>query len=92
MATMRLSTLIGQRRNGQGRPLHWTDVAAYVYLAFGIVLMFGPVLWLVMSSFKTQSALLEFPPSALPFAQVEVTVPGQPHENGALRPLAINDF
>ena len=80
MATMRLSTLIGQRRNGQGRPLHWTDVAAYVYLAFGIVLMFGPVLWLVMSSFKTQSALLEFPPSALPFAQVEVTVPGQPQK------------
>jgi alpha-1,4-digalacturonate transport system permease protein len=77
MATMRLSNMLRQRRNGQGRPLHWTDIAAYVYLALGVVLMFGPVLWLVLSSFKTQSALLEFPPSLLPFAQVEVAVPGQ---------------
>jgi hypothetical protein len=46
--------------------------------------MFGPVLWLVLSSFKTQSALLEFPPSFLPFAQVEVTVPGQPPEAAAV--------
>jgi len=77
MATTRLAGLLGQHRNGPGRPLHWTDIAAYVYLTLGVVLMFGPVLWLVLSSFKTQSALLEFPPSLLPFAQVEVTVPGQ---------------
>jgi alpha-1,4-digalacturonate transport system permease protein len=74
---MRLASLLGQRRNGRRRPLHWTDIAAYAYLALGVVLMFGPVLWLVLSSFKTQSALLEFPPSLLPFAQVEVTVSGQ---------------
>ena len=49
MATMRLASLMGQRRNGPGRPLHWTDVAAYVYLTLGVVLMFGPVLWLVLS-------------------------------------------
>lgn len=94
---MRLAVLLGQRRNGPGRPLHWTDVAAYVYLALGVVLMFGPVLWLVLSSFKTQSALLEFPPSLLPFAQVEVTVPGQPQKlplfrttlpDGSVRELA----
>ena len=48
--------------------MHWTDVAAYAYLALGVVLMFGPVLWLVLSSFKTQGGLLEFPPSLLPFA------------------------
>ncbi|MCK1716105.1 MULTISPECIES: carbohydrate ABC transporter permease [unclassified Bradyrhizobium] len=77
---MRLSSMLGQRRNGTGRPLHWTDMVAYVYLALGVVLMFGPVLWLVLSSFKTQSALLEFPPSLLPFAQVEVTVSGQPQK------------
>jgi len=97
MATMRLTALLGQRRNGPGRPLHWTDIAAYVYLALGVVLMFGPVLWLVLSSFKTQSALLEFPPSFLPFAQVEVTVPGQPQKlplfratlpDGSVRELA----
>jgi alpha-1,4-digalacturonate transport system permease protein len=68
MAAMRLSNMLGARRNGRGRPLHWTDIAAYIYLALGVILMFGPVLWLVLSSFKTQSALLEFPPSLLPFA------------------------
>ena len=31
--------------------------------------MFGPVLWLVLSSFKTQARLLEFPPSLLPMSQ-----------------------
>ena len=56
--------------------LHWTDVASYLYLAIGVVLMFGPVLWLVLSSFKTQAALLEFPPSLLPLAQQEVVVSG----------------
>ena len=70
--------LLVARRDGPGRPLHWTDVAAYAYLALGVVLMFGPVAWLVLSSFKTQSALLEFPPSFLPMTQTEVTVPGQP--------------
>jgi alpha-1,4-digalacturonate transport system permease protein len=73
-----LTGLLGNRRNGASRPVHWTDIAAYAYLMLGVVMMFGPVLWLVASSFKTQSALLEFPPSLLPSAQAEVTVPGQP--------------
>ncbi len=74
-----IARLIGfatRRRGGAGAPLHWTDVAAYFYLALGVLLMFGPVAWLVLSSFKTQSALLEFPPSLLPLAQQEVSVPG----------------
>src|SRR4051794_10797618 len=92
-----IAKLLRQRRNGPGRPLHWTDMAAYVYLALGVVLMFGPVLWLVLSSFKTQSALFEFPPSFLPSPQVEVTVPGQPQKlplfratlpDGSVRELA----
>lgn len=66
------------RRRHPGHPLHWTDVASYLYLALGVVLMFGPVVWLVLSSFKTPAGLLEFPPSLLPVSQVEVTVPGQP--------------
>lgn len=66
------------RRRSPGRPLHWTDVAAYAYLAFGVLLMFGPVAWLVLSSFKTPAGLLEFPPSLLPLSQAEVAVPGQP--------------
>ncbi|CAH1651780.1 Carbohydrate ABC transporter membrane protein 2 (CUT1 family) [Hyphomicrobiales bacterium] len=77
MAAVSLARLAGQRRGGRGAPLHWTDFAAYAYLAVGVLLMFGPVAWLVLSSFKTQSALLEFPPSLLPFTQQEVSVPGQ---------------
>jgi len=72
----RLSWLAA-RRSG-GAPLHWTDLAAYAYLALGVLLMFGPVAWLVLSSFKTPGALLEFPPSFLPLSQQEVRVPGQP--------------
>jgi alpha-1,4-digalacturonate transport system permease protein len=67
------------RRREPGRPLHWTDVASYSYLALGVLLMFGPVVWLVLSSFKTPAGLLEFPPSLLPVSQVEVSVPGQPN-------------
>lgn len=55
---------------------HWTDVAAYAYLALGVVLMFGPVAWVVLSSFKTQASLLEFPPSLLPVSQQEAAVQG----------------
>ncbi len=47
------------------RSLHWTDWLSYAYLAVGLFLMFGPVLWLVMSSFKTEAALTEFPPTLL---------------------------
>jgi alpha-1,4-digalacturonate transport system permease protein len=64
-------------RGAHGR-LHWTDWASYAYLALGVVLMFGPVVWLALSSFKTQAQLLEFPPSLLPYGQVTVAVEGQP--------------
>lgn len=56
--------------------LHWTDWVSYAYLLAGLVVMFGPVLWLVMSSFKTESALSQFPPSFLPYSQKEVRVAG----------------
>jgi alpha-1,4-digalacturonate transport system permease protein len=58
------------------RRLHWSDYASYAYLVIGVVLMFGPVLWLALSSFKTQAGLLEFPPSLLPMSQKEATVQG----------------
>ena len=62
-------------RRGRGR-LHWTDVFTYAYLLLGVLLMFGPVVWLVLSSFKTPAGLLEFPPTLLPLGQIEVTVEG----------------
>jgi alpha-1,4-digalacturonate transport system permease protein len=71
---MSLRSALTLRRGGHR--LHWTDVASYLYLALGVLLMFGPVLWLGLSSFKTQAALLEFPPSLLPTSQKQVSVAG----------------
>ena len=64
------------RRRGRGGRLHATDVLSYAYLAVGIVVMFGPVIWLVASSFKTPAGLLQFPPSFLPYTQQTVEVEG----------------
>ena len=63
------------RRRGRAK-LHWTDIFTYAYLFLGVMLMFGPVVWLVLSSFKTQAALQEFPPTFLPLGQIEVPVDG----------------
>jgi len=58
------------------RHLHWTDWFSYAYLLLGVLLMFGPVLWVVLSSFKTQAQILEFPPSLLPYGQTTTQVEG----------------
>ena len=63
------------RTRGQNGP-DWTDWLCYTYLIMGILLMFGPVLWLTLSSFKSQAQLLEFPPSFLPYGQINVEVEG----------------
>jgi alpha-1,4-digalacturonate transport system permease protein len=63
------------RRRGVKR-LHFTDVISYIYLIAGIFVMFGPVIWVVFSSFKTQAALIEFPPKFLPYAEETVEVEG----------------
>ncbi len=75
----------------------WTDWVTYGYLLMGLVLMFGPVLWLVMSSFKTESAISQFPPSFLPYSQKSIAVAGHEKplplfmtrdESGAVREMA----
>ncbi|MGI9500366.1 MAG: carbohydrate ABC transporter permease [Geminicoccaceae bacterium] len=90
-----LTKFLLRRRHRRG--WHWTDVASYAYLALGVLIMFGPVVWLVMSSFKTQAALLEFPPTLLPLGQIEVEVEGHDKplplyhvtmEDGTVRELA----
>ena len=58
---------------GRGR-LDWTDWFTYAYLLLGVILMFGPVVWLVLSSFKTAAALNEFPPRLLPYGQKSVSI------------------
>ena len=58
------------------KQLHWTDVFTYLYLTLGTLLMFLPVIWLVLSSFKTPAGLVRFPPDLLPYDVVTVPVPG----------------
>jgi alpha-1,4-digalacturonate transport system permease protein len=63
------------RTRGRSR-LHWTDVLSYAYLGLGLFTMFAPVIWLVMSSFKTEAAIAQFPPTFLPYTQKTVQVAG----------------
>ncbi|MGD8966902.1 MAG: ABC transporter permease subunit [Anaerolineae bacterium] len=63
------------RTRGERR-LHLTDVLTYLYLTFGTVVMFGPVLWLVLSSFKTSAEVVKFPPRLWPYRQETVAVEG----------------
>lgn len=63
-----------RRRGRNGFDL--TDWLSWIYLIFGLFLMLGPVLWLALSSFKTETALQEYPPTLLPVAPVTVTVEG----------------
>ncbi|MCC5984238.1 MAG: carbohydrate ABC transporter permease [Rhodobacteraceae bacterium] len=62
------------RRGRDGFDL--TDWLAFGFLGLGVVLMLGPVLWLVASSFKTEAALQEYPPRLLPLAPQFVPVEG----------------
>jgi alpha-1,4-digalacturonate transport system permease protein len=64
------------RRRGGDR-WHWTDVVTVLWLGGGLVLVFGPAVWLVLSSFKTPAQLAEFPPTLLPYQAQTVAVPGE---------------
>jgi len=68
-------TTFFRRRQGRAQPTI-ADVISYLYLLAGVVVMFGPVAWLALSSFKTPANLLEFPPTLLPLAQRTVTLEG----------------
>ncbi len=69
----------------------------YAYLLLGVIVMFGPVLWLVMSSFKSSGDIKRFPPRFLPYHQELVAVEGYDEplplynvtlEDGSVRQLA----
>jgi alpha-1,4-digalacturonate transport system permease protein len=84
------------RTHGRGR-MDWTDWLSYLYLVVGLFTMFAPVLWLVMSSFKTESAISQFPPTFLPYTQKSVQVAGHDKplplyltrdDTGAVKPMA----
>ena len=80
-----------------GKRLDTSDVMTYLYLSVGTILMFGPVIWLVLSSFKTQAGLVKYPPPLMPYQQVQVEVEGYDEplplftvtmEDGSVRQLA----
>jgi alpha-1,4-digalacturonate transport system permease protein len=70
----RAASFLLRRRGGRG--WHWTDVVTFGWLAAGVVIMFGPALWLVLSSFKSPAQLSEFPPSMLPYEARMAVVEG----------------
>ncbi len=70
----RIVSFLTRRRGGTS--WHWTDIVTWVWLIGGLIIMFGPAVWLVGSSFKTPAGLAEFPPTILPYATEEVTVEG----------------
>ncbi len=55
----------------------WTDWTAHIYLLLGVLVMFGPVAWLGMSSLKSETGLNAFPPTLLPYEVATVTVEGR---------------
>lgn len=56
--------------------LHMSDMLTYLYLALGTLLMFSPVAWLVLSSFKSPAEIRRSPPRILPYSQEAVSVEG----------------
>lgn len=63
------------RTRGRGGP-HWSDLFTYAYLAIGTLIMFVPIVWLVLSSFKSPTSLVRFPPDLLPYDQKTAVVAG----------------
>ena len=62
-------------RKGRKR-LDITDVLSYSYLAMGVIIMFGPIIWLILSSFKSSGEIIKFPPRFFPYRQETVVVEG----------------
>jgi alpha-1,4-digalacturonate transport system permease protein len=68
-----VSMLFGRR--GRTR-LDATDLLTYGFLLLGLLVMFAPVAWVVLSSFKTPASLSEFPPTVLPYSSEMIAVEG----------------
>jgi alpha-1,4-digalacturonate transport system permease protein len=68
-----LRWLTATRGRGQ---MDWTDWASYAYLVLGVLIMFGPVVWLAVSSLKSEAGLDLYPPRFLPWERADVRVPG----------------
>jgi alpha-1,4-digalacturonate transport system permease protein len=84
------------RKRGR-KKLDLSDLMSYFYLLLGILIMFGPVVWLIMSSFKSPIEISRFPPRFFPYSQLTVDVEGHEEplqlfhvvfEDGSSRELA----
>lgn len=89
--------ILGFLLRRKGKRFSLVDAITYLYLLAGVIVMFGPVLWLIMSSFKSVEALYEFPPTFLPYKQETTMVEGHTEplplfdvtlEDGTVRRLA----
>ena len=63
-------------RTRGGNKLHITDMITYLYLGLSVIIMFVPVVWLVLSSFKSSAEVVKFPPRLLPYRQETIEIEG----------------
>lgn len=63
-------------RTRGGNRLHITDMITYLYLCLSVIIMFGPVVWLILSSFKSSAEVVKFPPRLFPYRQETIDVNG----------------
>jgi alpha-1,4-digalacturonate transport system permease protein len=70
----RMLRMMGATRGRHGPD--WTDWLSYAYLLLGVAVMFGPVLWLALSSVKTPAGLDTYPPTLLPTEPSRAVVKG----------------
>jgi alpha-1,4-digalacturonate transport system permease protein len=68
-----MTFLLGRRG---GKRWHWTDIVTFLWLGAGVLVMFGPALWLVLSSFKSPAGLSEYPPTLLPYTAETAIIEG----------------
>lgn len=71
---MAASTFLTRTRGRKGMDI--SDTMTYLYLIISTVVMFGPVVWLVLSSFKSSGEINTFPPRLLPYKQETMVVEG----------------
>jgi alpha-1,4-digalacturonate transport system permease protein len=61
-------------RKRSHKKLNFSDILTYAYLMMGVLIMFGPVFWLVLSSFKTPLEITRFPPRFFPYRQDTIEI------------------
>lgn len=55
-----------QDSSPERRPFHWSNIILYILLALFTVTSLGPLVFALISSFKTQADVLAFPPTLIP--------------------------